>query len=269
MTADAPLVDSHFHVYTTDMPLTATAWHKPPEDATIERMIATLDAHSVTFGVLAAASLYGEYNDYMLEALRRHERLRATAIVSPTISRHALEALDREGFVGIRFQFRNVAEPPDVSAPEYRMLLRRVADLGWHVHLNDDGARLPRSIAALEAARVKLVIDHFGHPDPAEGVNGAGFRATLAAIERGRTWVKISAAYRVKPPSAAKTYAQALLAVAGGERLLWGSDWPFAGFEKTVRYADTITALADCVPDPVLRRQIGGETPLKLYFARS
>jgi hypothetical protein len=25
---DAPLVDSHAHVYMTDMPLSATAWHK-------------------------------------------------------------------------------------------------------------------------------------------------------------------------------------------------------------------------------------------------
>ena len=95
MTTEAPLVDSHFHVYTTDMPLSATAWHRPPEDATIERLVDTLDRHGVTFGVLAAASLYGDYNDYMLEALRRHRRLRATAIVQPSIGRHALEAIAR------------------------------------------------------------------------------------------------------------------------------------------------------------------------------
>ena len=269
MTTEPPLVDSHFHVYTTDMPLSPTAWHRPPEDATIERLIDTLDRHGVVFGVLAAASLYGDYNDYMLAALRRHKRLRATAIVRPTIDRHALEALDREGFVGIRFQFRNVADPPDLSAPEYRMLLRRVADLGWPVHINDEGPRLPGSIAALEAAGVKLVIDHFGHPDPKDGVDGAGFRAVLSAIERGCTWVKLSAGYRLKPPAAAKTYAAALLQAAGGDRLLWGSDWPFAGFESQVRYEDTVAALADWVPDPAARRKIIGETPLRLYFART
>ena len=43
---DAPLVDSHAHVYTTDMPLSATAWHKPPADATIDQYIATLDRHA-------------------------------------------------------------------------------------------------------------------------------------------------------------------------------------------------------------------------------
>ena len=33
MTTEAPLVDTHFHVYTTDMPLAGDAWHRPPEDA--------------------------------------------------------------------------------------------------------------------------------------------------------------------------------------------------------------------------------------------
>jgi predicted TIM-barrel fold metal-dependent hydrolase len=269
MTTDQPLVDAHFHVYTTDMPLVPTAWHRPPEDATIERALATLDAHGVTFGVIAAASLYGDYNDYMLEAVRRHKhRLRATAIVKPTVERHTLEALDQAGFVGIRFMFRRVPEPPDLAAPEYRMLLRRIADLGWHVHINDDGARLPRPIAALEAAGVKLVIDHFGHPDTRAGLDAPGFRATLAAVERGRTWVKLSGGYRMTPPDTLKAYAAELLKVAGAERLLWGSDWPFAGFEHTVRYADTVAALADWVPDAAARRQITGETPLRLYFAR-
>jgi predicted TIM-barrel fold metal-dependent hydrolase len=52
--ADAPIVDSHAHVYTTDMPLSATAWHKPPADATIEQYVATLDQHGVKYAVLAA-----------------------------------------------------------------------------------------------------------------------------------------------------------------------------------------------------------------------
>jgi predicted TIM-barrel fold metal-dependent hydrolase len=269
MPNDAPLVDCHFHVYTTDMPLTATAWHKPPADATTEQLIETLDGHGVTFGVIAAASLYGDYNDYSLRALRLHRRLRATAIVRPTIDLHELEALDRAGFCGIRFQFRNVAQPPDIAGPEYRALLRRIRDLDWHVHLNDDGKRLPGPLAALRAAGVRIVIDHFGYPDESlGGINSPGFRDTLAAVEGGRTWVKLSAGYRMSSAANAKRYATALVKVAGGERLLWGSDWPFANFETKVTYADTLANLADWVPDETIRRQIGGETPLKLYFAR-
>src|SRR5262245_59760523 len=103
MTTEAPLVDTHFHVYTTDMPLDAGAWHKPLEDVTIERLIRTLDEHGVLFGVIAAASLYGDYNDYTRLALQTHKRLRGTAIVRPTIDPYALERMKADGFVGIRF----------------------------------------------------------------------------------------------------------------------------------------------------------------------
>src|SRR3954463_716538 len=149
---DTPLVDSHAHVYRTDMPQTATAWHHPPADATIEDYLATLDAAGVSFGVIAAASLYGDYNDYTLEAVRRHKRLRATVIVRPDADLYMLRKMKDDGIVGIRFQFRNVASPPDLTSSEYRRLLRRVADLDWHVHLHDNGARLPAFIDAIEAA---------------------------------------------------------------------------------------------------------------------
>ena len=264
----APLVDTHFHVYTRDMPLSATAWHKPPEDATIERLIATLDAHGVQFGVLAPASLYGDYNEYTREALKRHpRRLRASAIVGTDAAPALLRGLRDDGFIGVRFQFRDRAEPPDLAAPEYRGLLGRIADLGWHVHLHDHGARLPAAIAAIEPFGVNLIVEHFGRPTQALGVNCPGFRAVLAAVERGRTWVKLSAGFRLEPPDAPLRYARKLLEVAGGERLMWGSDWPFAAFEDKVKYADTIAAFHEWMPDPATREKIGSETPLKLYFS--
>ena len=69
-----------------------------------------------------------------------------------------------------------------------------------------------------------------------------------------------------EPPEAAATYARALLTEGGPQRLLWGSDWPFAAFESTVTYRSTLDALRTWVPDPAMRRIIGAETPLALYF---
>jgi predicted TIM-barrel fold metal-dependent hydrolase len=262
------MVDTHFHVYTRDMPLAATAWHKPTEDATIERLIGTLDAHGVKHGVLAPASLYGDYNEYTREALRRHPgRLRASAIVKPDIAPGALKALRADGFIGLRFQFRDRKDPPDLATPEYGTLLRRIADLGWIVHLHDHGARLAPAIAAIEPFGVRLVIEHFGRPTKELGVDCPGFRAVLAALERGRTWVKLSAGFRLEPPDAPSRYAKKLLEVAGAERLMWGSDWPFAAFEDKVKYEDTIADLGQWVPDPSMRKRICAETPLALYFS--
>jgi predicted TIM-barrel fold metal-dependent hydrolase len=263
------LVDSHFHIYKTDFPLSKTAWHKPPSDAPLEQVLALFDANGVTHGVVAAASLHGVYNDYVRASLKRTPRLRATAIVQPPIDIYQLEQMKADGFVGIRFVWRMLETPPDIDSDEYRVLLRRVADLGWHVHFIERAARMPKLIAAIETAGAKIVVDHMSLPDPSLGLNDPAFKATLAAIERGRTWVKLSAGYRFKPPSAAAPCAEQLVRVAGGERLFWGSDWPFAAYEDKMQYGEAVAALKEWVPDEKLRRQISGETPLRFYFAEA
>ena len=266
MTRDAPLVDSHFHVFTTDMPLAKTAWHSPDHDASVEQCLETLDAHGVTFGVVAAASLYGTYNDYVRAALKTHRRLRATAMVDPNWDIYQLERMRDDGFVGLRLLWRPLDETPDLDADAYRRLLRRCAGLGWHVHLTERPERMERTIKAIEAWGVNVVLDHIGLIDTSEGIDDPAFRAILDAIERGRTWVKLSAGFRFRQEGLADRCAAALVAAGGWERLVWGSDWPFAGFEDTVSYQDTIDALSRWVPDPQMRHAIGGRTPLKLYF---
>ena len=263
---DTPLVDTHFHVYTTDMPLTSWAWHHPPEDASAEQFIEVMDRHGVGYGVIAAASLHGQYNDYVIRSMRKHPRLRGTAFVLPETDMYTLERMKADGIVGIRLFFRRVPNPPDLASPEYRLLLRRVRDLDWHVHALISGPEAQGVIAAVEGAGVKLVIDHFGKPDERLGLDCPGFRATLAAVERGRTWVKMSGGFRMATPDHARSYARELLKVSGGERLMWGSDWPFAAFEDKVTYAQTIADLHDWVPDAAQRRLIAGETPMRLYF---
>lgn len=263
---EAPLVDTHAHLYAQGMPLAGTAWHRPPHDATVEDYLATLDAHGVVFAVLAAASIYGDYNDYQIAAVRRHRRLRTTIIPSPGLDRYTMEAMQRDGVVGIRLQWRNVANRPDITLPEWRVLLRRVADLGWHVHIHDDAPRLVEPLQQLHDAGVRVVVDHFGRADVSRGLDCPGFAAILRAVERGNTWVKLSGGFRLESPEAPVAYARALLQHAGPERLFWGSDWPFAAFESSMTYAQAVQDFARWVPDAAARRRIGGETALKFYF---
>ena len=83
-----------------------------------------------------------------------------------------------------------------------------------------------------------------------------GFQAVLRAVERGRTWVKLSAGFRLPSEQAALDCAAELLKSAGPERLLWGSDWPFAAFESSMNYQQAVDGLARWVPDPADRWQI-------------
>ena len=68
--AEPPLVDSHFHLFPLGLPYTATAHARPDYSLTAEEHLATMDAYGVQFGVVAAMSLTGYYNDYVVESLR-------------------------------------------------------------------------------------------------------------------------------------------------------------------------------------------------------
>jgi predicted TIM-barrel fold metal-dependent hydrolase len=50
---------------------------------------------------------------------------------------------------------------------------------------------------------------------------------------------------RFESPQVAQDCARALLAAAEPERLLWGSDWPFAAFEDRMRYDYAIASFKE------------------------
>jgi len=261
----APAIDVHAHVYHEGMPLADTAWHKPSGSATVEQFIDLLDHHGVRYAALAAASLYGDYNDYTLEVLRQHQRLRATVIIQPETGLDEMRRMQECGVVGVRLQFRSVTTPPDLGSERYQKFLRNAAELDWHIHLHDEGERLPAYIPHIEASGVKLVIDHFGRPVKGDGLNSRGFQEVLRAVQRGNTWVKLSAAFRLESLDAAKQYAAVLLREAGTERLLWGSDWPFAAFEDNMSYEKALADYYSVVPERELREAID-QTAMALYF---
>lgn len=275
---DPPVVDAHAHIFTPDMPTADSAWMKPEYAFTAEDYLRVLDAHGVHFGVLAGISIFGHYNDYMIEQLRRQPRLRGTVNIDPATDRYTLERMQADGVVGVRLQLSRRKELPDLGSEVYRLLLRRVADLNWHVHLAVEGPQLPTILPQLEASGVRIVLDHFGHPDPVEGLESEGFRALLRSVDKGRTWVKLSAAFRLTwqsqgkgtpdphAMSLAKKTAERLLQVAGPERLLWGSDCPFVGHESSLTYRDALDSLQEWVPSAQARRQIS-DTALKFYFS--
>ncbi len=277
-TADAPIVDTHAHIFLDNMPLSRTAWARPNYAFTAEQYLQVLDAHGIHFGVIAGISIYGLYNDYMLEQLRKHRRLRGTVNILPTTERYILERMKEDGVVGVRLQLTRRKELPDVGDEEHQLLLRRLADLDMHVQVVVEGPLWPQVLPKLETSGVKIVIDHFGHANPAEGPNCPGFQALLRCAEKGRTWIKLSAAYRLTwappgqphrdPPTRplAQQLAQSLLKNVGPERLLWGSDCPFVGHESHVSFQDTLDELAAWVPDPTTRRKLS-DTALKLYFS--
>ena len=279
--AEPPSVDSHVHIFTQDMPLAKHAWARPNYSFTAEDLLATLDAHGVRFAVVAGISLYGYYNDYMIAKLREHSRLRGTVNVPPTITLAELQTMKGAGVVGVRLFLSSqlAGEVADLRSADYQRLLKHVRDLDWHVHFLADESVFADALDVLRASGVKVVIDHFGNPDPGQGPDCAKVTAALRAIDAGNTWLKISAGFRFSPrspPRGTEDYARAwkseeqfdryLLERVSPDRLLWGSDCPFVGHEGAVSYQNTLDAYAAAVPDARTRRAISAAA-LEFYFS--
>ena len=257
-------VDAHAHVLKRDLPLDAERHSAPKRDATIENYIALLDANGVSHGVLTAPSFYGTDNSLLLASLGKFpDRLRGTAIVDPSITDDALSALSAAGIVGMRLNWVRRDALPDVAGADYRRLFARAAALGWHVEIYLEGAKLAVVLPAVRASGARVVVDHFGSPDPARGVDCPGFRSVLEGVRAGDTWVKLSAPYRLGGADP-QAYVDALLA-AGRGQLVWATDWPFVGFEDAIAYRQCVQWLNDWVPDVSTRRTILADTPARLF----
>jgi len=276
--ADVPIVDCHAHIFLRDMPVSSAAWTSIDYGFTADDFIATMDRHGVHFGVVSAFSISGYYNDYMLAELRRHKRLRGTVIVAPDADPYALARMRDDGVVGIRLQLARATRLPDLRDDAHRLLLRRVRDLGWHVHVAIEGPLLRQVLEPLNEAGVDIVIDHFGHPDPADPLRCDGFAAMVESVDLGRTWVKMSGGFRLLGTSAWQTQdggdgnvvaaqvSPELLRRVGTDRLLWGSDCPFVGYEGRITYQYALDRFREWVPDPDTRARIS-RTALKFYFS--
>jgi predicted TIM-barrel fold metal-dependent hydrolase len=259
-------IDCHAHVMLRDHPLSPERHSKPPRDVTVDEHLATMDAHGISHSVLTAPSFYGADNRVLLDALAAcPQRLRGTVIVEPDIDDESLAAMDRRGVVGIRLNWLRREQLPDVDSANYRRLFDRVRNLDWHIEIYLEGPKLGGVLPRLRASGAKVVVDHFASPDPAAGVADVGFRAALAGVRAGDTWVKLSAPYR-QGGADPQRYVDALLDAGGPQRLMWASDRPWVTYEQLkITYRQCINWLHDWVPDPATRRTILVDTPALLF----
>lgn len=259
-------VDCHAHVMRKDAALVAERHSAPAFDFTLEDYLGLLDRHGVASGLLTAPSFYGADNTLLLHALdAAGGRLRGTVIVDPaTITRQALAAMRDRGACGVRLNWIRRDTLPDSGTQDYRTLFATLRDLDMHVEVFLEGELLERVVPHIQRGGPKIVIDHFGHPDPAAGVHSAGFQYLLALVAQGNTWVKLSAPYR-QGVADVQPYVDALLRAGGPQRLVWATDCPWVKFEKEIVYQQCIDWLFQWVPDEHARHQILVDTPRALF----
>ena len=258
-------IDCHAHVMRRDLPLASERHSAPKRDVSVEEYLGVLDAHGISHGVLTAPSFYGTDNQLLLKALAAYpERLRGTAIVAPDIEPGAMAEMARTGVAGIRLNWFRRDALPDVTAADYRRLLENVRAQRWQVEIYLEGAKLAAVLPRLRETGVRVVVDHFGSPDPARGVQCAGFGEVLKGVRAGDTWVKLSAPYRLGGVDPQR-YVDALLAAGGPAQLVWASDWPFVGYEEAITYRQCVDWIAGWIPDEATRHIVLVDTPASLF----
>jgi predicted TIM-barrel fold metal-dependent hydrolase len=269
-------IDSHAHVFTQDLPLVSGRRYAPAYDAPLERYRAMLAGIGMSHGVLIQPSFLGFDNSYLLDCLDAYpQQLRGVVMTDPVDAPGCIDDWHARGVVGVRANLIGVPLP-DFSGQHWTALLSRMAALDWHLEMQIDAGRLFEVVPVLLASGVRIVIDHFGRFDPALGTRDPGFRYLLALGLTRRVWVKVSAGYRVsaKPSDYEATFATSanawaeLLSAFGGDRLLWGTDWPHTQFEHVWEPQRALDDFYRLVPDASHRQTVLIDTPTELFHFR-
>jgi predicted TIM-barrel fold metal-dependent hydrolase len=170
--------------------------------------------------------------------------------------------------VGIRLNLIGT-KLPDLAAAPWPALIEKLRKLNWLVEIQREARDLPLVVRPLVAAGLNVVVDHFGRPDPGQGIDDPGFRYLLETAASRRLWLKLSGAYRNGPNGRGDALANAAIPLVreafGVDRLLWGSDWPHTQFERVASYGAVRAQFDTWITDPAERAAILGATPLKLF----
>jgi predicted TIM-barrel fold metal-dependent hydrolase len=227
-----------------------------------------LRALGLDHGVLVQPSVYGTDNRLLVDTLAQYgSGCRGVAVLAGSANRSTVLALHEAGVRGFRL---NLLFPGGPGLATLERTARLVADLGWHAQLLIDIRMLEDIETRLDALPIVTVFDHMGHFPHGLGTEWPGFQRLLRRLSAGRTYVKLSASYRL---AAGPTHlqdtakiAQALVSRAPGQ-LVWGSDWPHVGIDgEPPCTGSLLDGLHAWCADPAVLQQVLVSTPRRLYF---
>lgn len=255
-------IDGHAHVFLAETALASGRHDKPAEEAPLPRYLSELDLAGVARGVLIQPSFLGTDNSYLLACLARSDRLRGVAIIDPEVDDRILAVMKAAGVVGMRLNLFGMT--PDLLLEDpWQQLFKRVVNVGWHIELDTNARDLPPLLDALWPSGAAIVVDHFGRPDPQQGMKDPGIRALLDLAESQRIWVKFSGPYRCGGNP--RAYVSAYLENLGARRVVWGSDYPWTEHRKGMSYRKSRAWMDEWIPDPDVRQQVLATSAANLF----
>ena len=259
--------DAHCHVFgPTDRFPYAEGRTYTPADAPKEALRALHDQLGIARAVIVQASCHGTDNAAMLDCLRGDpQRYRGVAIVDDSFTDAQYRQMHEAGVRGVRFNFM-----PHLGAAADLDLMNRVIDrikgLGWHVVLHLHHTVIIPMSETIQKLPLRFVIDHMGRVPASAGVEQAPFRALLELVKNERCWIKVCGSERIAmPPYKEAIPIAAALVQAGGDRVLWGTDFPHPNSTHDADEAELVELVPQFAPDAADRRRFLVDNPARLY----
>ncbi|KAJ5211019.1 hypothetical protein N7491_010835 [Penicillium cf. griseofulvum] len=240
--------DSHMHVVEPErFPVSPTAVYQPTPH-TLREALAFESGLGVENLVFVQPSVYGTDNSCLLDALRRlgPSRGRGVVVVDPaTVKPETLNEWHTLGVRGLRINLQSVGKVMDKTELEETLLQHAelARPLNWiiEIYLPLKMVSLVESI--LPRLDVRICVDHFGSPELASWGNDGtdfnpynlqGFSSLISLLRAGRTYVKVSAPYRLSKDRQMRdlrAMAREFLSVAPN-RVIYATDWPHTRFSR-------------------------------------
>src|ERR1700745_2428458 len=164
-----------------------------PEPASPEEMTALHKALRIERVVIVTPSVYGTDNSSSLFGMKaRGATARGVAVIDEKPSESALDAMQQDGFRGIRINLATGGiSDPTIGKARFSSAVQRMKSRGWHVQLY---TTLPMNSAIKDQvleAPVPAVFDHFGGLDASLGLEQPGFADLVELVKSGKAYVKI------------------------------------------------------------------------------
>jgi predicted TIM-barrel fold metal-dependent hydrolase len=228
---------------------------------------AMLDAYGIRHALIVGPnSGYGQDNRCLLDTLAKAQgRFKGMAVVPNHTGRAQLSALKAQGVAGIAFN-------PALLGLDYYAdaapLMRRLAELDMLVQVQVQQDQMVALAPLLLDSGAHILVDHCGRPDPARGMQQAGFQAVLALARSGRATVKLSGLQKLSaegwPFDGARPYVDALIEAYSLDNCLWASDWPFLKAHERVDVGPLLRWFEKLLPNAMERRRLFWDTPCRV-----
>jgi D-galactarolactone isomerase len=256
--------DVHHHIYDPRFAYLPNQRQQGP--ATVEDYRAFQKTMGTSRDVIVLPSAYGFDNDPLFYFQgRMDENTRSIAVVRADAGDRLLKDLNAVGVRGVRIQF-SADGGGFFKREEIEPIVRRIAQLGWHVQFNMPGALLAELESTILGLTAPVVIDHMGH---ATAVDQPQYRTVRKLLDTGKGWIKVSGpnmGSKAGAPGYSDTVAVAQSYIrANPEHVLWGSNWPMPGENPTPNIVEILNALAVAAESQVALRRILVENPETLF----